>query len=124
MTETKKTLPEYKSLTDAAVKNLEAAYGELGKILVAAEIDLGRKEYDELVLHLKHQGISTAQIAAARGVAQKKIDPTLLFYAIPAATQARYDLATFEAAQIHACVVITKNGLLPTLLLRSTHVMD
>jgi hypothetical protein len=77
----KKTLTDYKSLAESAVKNLEAAYGELGKLLIDAEIDLGKQEYLSLLLHLKHKGISTAQIVCARGVAQKKIDPSLVFYA-------------------------------------------
>jgi hypothetical protein len=77
----KKTLAAYKTLADTAVKNLEAAYGELGKILIDAEIDLGKQEYGVFVLHLKHKGISPAQIECARGVAQKKIDPSFAFYA-------------------------------------------
>lgn len=77
----KKTLADYKTLAETAVKNLEAAYGELGKILIDAEIDLGKQEYGVLVIHLKHKGISPAQIECARGVAQKKIDPSIVFYA-------------------------------------------
>ncbi len=79
--QTKKTLAQYKSLAAVAVKSLETAYGELGRILLDAETDLGKQEYAELVLHLKHQGLSAAQISAARGVAQKKIDSSLIFYA-------------------------------------------
>ena len=77
----KKTLADYKTLAETAVKNLEAAYGELGKILIDAGIDLGKQEYGVLVLHLKHKGISPAQIECARGVALKKIDPSIVFYA-------------------------------------------
>jgi hypothetical protein len=76
-----KTLTDYKSLAEGALKNLAAAYGELGKILIDAEIDLGKQEYLSLLIHLKHKGISTAQIGCARGVAQKRIDPSLVFFA-------------------------------------------
>jgi hypothetical protein len=77
----KTTLTQCKGLADTAVKNLEAAYGELGTVLIDAEIDLGKQEYLELTIHLKHQGISAAQIQCARGVAQKRIDSSLVFYA-------------------------------------------
>lgn len=81
MTEVKKKdLSQYKKLAEVCVKRLNEAYAEMGKLLLNAEKDLGR-EYAELVIYLKHQGLSATQIAASRAVAQKKLDPALLFYA-------------------------------------------
>lgn len=68
-----KSLSDYKALADVALQQLNTAYEQLGRILLDAERDLG-KEYQNLVLHMKHQGLMQCRFKQPAWLRKKSLN--------------------------------------------------